>query len=172
MFQIYFGFCFIAFASAIYSLACPSIIKRYASAIDLGAATTGAVGDYAYTIVEREVLESKYADEYRANKRHFQQMVSQDFSIEQAQFEVNNALINIYFALKNLEKPVWRWLSRGVFRHWPSCALHFFDQDIPARRCRFMSRHGRDARHHGDLLMAKNARKIEAPVPRVGAQCL
>jgi hypothetical protein len=115
LFQIYFGLCFIAVASAIYSLACPSIIKRYASAIDLGAATTGAVGDYGYTIIEREVLESKYSDEYQINKKHFQKVVSQDFSIEQAKFEVNNALINIYFALKNLEKPVWRWLCALCF---------------------------------------------------------
>jgi hypothetical protein len=115
LFQIYFGLCFVAVASAIYSLACPSIIKRYPSAIDLGAATTGTVGDYAYTIVEREVFASKYADEYRGNKNHFQQMASQDFSFDKVQFEVNNALINIYFKLKNLEKPVWRWLCAGCF---------------------------------------------------------
>jgi hypothetical protein len=115
LFQLYFGLCFVAVASAIYSLVCPSIIKRYPSAIDLGAATTETVGDYGYTIVEREVLSSEYSEEYRANKRHFQQMVSQDFTVEQAKFEVNNALINIYFALKNLEKPVWRWLCAGCF---------------------------------------------------------
>jgi hypothetical protein len=115
LFQIYFGLCFVAVASAIYSLACPSIIKRYPSAIDLGAATMNAVGDYGYTIVEREVLSSKYSDEYRMNKQHFQQMVSQDFSMEQAKFEVNNALINIYFSLKNSEKPVCRWLCAGCF---------------------------------------------------------
>ena len=56
LFQLYFGFCFVAVASAIYSMACPSIIKRYPSAIDLGAATTEAVGDYGYTIVEQEVF--------------------------------------------------------------------------------------------------------------------
>lgn len=115
LFQIYFGLCFVAIASAIYSLACPSIIKRYPSAIDLGAATTGTVGDYAYKIVEREVFASEYAGEYRANKQHFQLMVSQDFSIEQAKFQVNNALINIYFMLKNLEKPIWRWLCACFF---------------------------------------------------------
>ena len=115
LFQIYFGLCFVAIASAIYSLACPSIIKRYPSAIDLGAATRDSVGDFGYTIVEREVLSSEYADQYRTNKKHFQQMVSQDFSVEQAKFEVNNALINIYFALKNLEKPVLRWLCVGCF---------------------------------------------------------
>jgi hypothetical protein len=63
--------------------------KTTPSAIDLGAATTDAVGDYGYTIVEREVLSSEYSDEYRTNKKHFQQMVSQDFSLEQAKFEVS-----------------------------------------------------------------------------------
>ena len=115
LFQIYFGLCFVAIASAIYSLACPSIIKRYPSAIDLGAATREAVGDYGYTKIEREVLSSNHADEYRANKRNFQEMVSQNFSLQQAKFEVNNALINIYFGLKNSEKPVWRWLCAVSF---------------------------------------------------------
>jgi hypothetical protein len=60
LFQIYFGLCFVAIASAVYSLACPSIIKRYPSAIDLGAATTGSVGDYGYEILEKEILQSPF----------------------------------------------------------------------------------------------------------------
>jgi hypothetical protein len=110
LFQIYFGFCFVAIASAVYSLACPSIIKRYPSAIDLGAATTGSVGDYGYAIVEKEIFKSPFANEYKALKNHFESLVSENFSMEQAHFQVNNALINMYFALKNSEKPFCRWV--------------------------------------------------------------
>jgi len=114
LFQIYFGLCFIAVASAIYSMACPSIVKRYQSAIDLGAATTGNVGDYAYTIVEREMLASKeYAAEYKTiNEELFRR---RGMTEERCQFERNNALINLYFALSNLKKPVWRWLCAACF---------------------------------------------------------
>jgi hypothetical protein len=112
MFQLYFGLCFVAVASAIYTMACPSIIKRYPSAIDLGAATTEAVGDYGYTIVEQEVLSSEYSKHYDAIKGRFQRMGLTD---EQTRFEINNALINIYFALKNSARPVWRWLCAGCF---------------------------------------------------------
>jgi hypothetical protein len=110
LFQIYFGLCFVAIASAVYSLACPSIIKRYPSAIDLGAATTGSVGDYAYEIVEKEISKSSFADEYKRLKKHYEDMVPEHLSNERAQFQVNNALINMYFALKNSEKPICRWV--------------------------------------------------------------
>jgi hypothetical protein len=115
LFQIYFGLCFVGIASAIYSLACPSIIKRYPSAIDFSAATMNAVGDYGYTNFEREVLSSRYSDEYRAKKQHFEQMADKDFRREQVMYEVNNALINIYFSLKNAENPVCRWLCASCF---------------------------------------------------------
>jgi hypothetical protein len=42
-------------------------------------------------------------------------MVDETFSMEQAKLQVNNALINMYFALKNSEKPFWRWLCGMCF---------------------------------------------------------
>ena len=68
-----------------------------------GAATMNAVGDYGYANFEREVLSLRYSDEYQTIKQHFQHMVDRDFRMEQAKFQVNNALINIYFSLKNSE---------------------------------------------------------------------
>jgi hypothetical protein len=92
LFQVYFGLCFVAVGSAIYSYWCPKIIKRYASASEFAGGDGAHIGEYARGLIEIRIQKSPRRSEYIEFCDRMINRIDSEYSREQATEEMSNAL--------------------------------------------------------------------------------
>jgi hypothetical protein len=101
LFLIYFGLCFVAVGSAIYSLFCPPIIKQYSSPSDFAGGEGEYTGEYARYLMVEEIDRSPFKNDFVDFHHRMKNRVSQDFSIESGALEIKNMTLQIYFRVLN-----------------------------------------------------------------------
>jgi hypothetical protein len=102
LFQIYFGLCFIAAGSAIYSLFCPPVIKRHASAGEFVREEGDHLGEYAIGQIGERVRRSEFAQELADFHTRMNNRISQDFSPQEAFAQTKSATLQIFYFWQDL----------------------------------------------------------------------
>jgi hypothetical protein len=106
VFQLYFGLCFIAAASALYAWWCPSIIKRHSSAGEYLANEGAHFGEFAVRHMEIAFAQSDPTfDRFRQD---VQNRISSEYSVQEAFAQVKSAALHGYFDSENKSSRLWR----------------------------------------------------------------
>lgn len=99
LFQIYFGLCFVAVASALYALTCPGIIKRHSSAGEYVSTEGDHLGEFALRGIEIGLAQSNEA--FDAFRRSIQNRVSDTYTPQEAGLEVKSSTLALHYETQN-----------------------------------------------------------------------
>jgi len=99
LFQIYFGLCFVAVASALYAWACPVVVKRHSSAGEYLSAEGVHLGEYATRDLEVKLAQTN--DDFDQFRIRIQNRIGEDYSPQEAGAEVKNATLTTHFETEN-----------------------------------------------------------------------
>jgi hypothetical protein len=99
LFQMYFGLCFVAFASALYACICPAVVKRHSSAGHYVAAEGDHLGEFAVRGMEIALAQSN--SEFDRFRKGIQDRISMDYSIQEAGQEVKVSTLALHYDTEN-----------------------------------------------------------------------
>jgi hypothetical protein len=106
LFQVYFGLCFVAVATALYAWACPGVIKRHPSAGEYIANEGHYLGEYGVREMEIALAQTNHDfDDFRQRIRN---RISQDYSPQEALTEIKNASLFARYNAENQRYPFLR----------------------------------------------------------------
>lgn len=101
LFQMYFGLCFIATGSVIYSLCCPAIVKRNASEAEFAGSEGPHIGKFAMNAIYERIEKSGRGGEFSAFQTSESSCIDQYYPESMARGEIRNAAVHIYFDIEN-----------------------------------------------------------------------
>lgn len=99
LFQVYFGLCFVALASALYGLGCPEVIKRHPSAGEYVATEGDHLGEYG--VREIEVTLAKADPDFDRFRQRIQNRISSQYSPQEAVAEIKIASLVAWYNAEN-----------------------------------------------------------------------
>jgi hypothetical protein len=99
LFQMYFGLCFIALASAMYACTCPAVVKRHSSAGEYIAMEGDHLGEFA--LREMEIALANSNENFDAFRKSVQNRISMDYSVQEAGQEVKVSTLALYYDTEN-----------------------------------------------------------------------
>jgi hypothetical protein len=113
VFQIYFGLCFVAAASALYAWWCPSVVKRHSSAGAYLANEGVHFGEFSVRPLEIAFAQSDVKfDKFRQD---VQARISAEYTVQEAFAEVKSAALHGYFDTENSRHGFWRGLIAVLY---------------------------------------------------------
>lgn len=99
LFQVYFGLCFVAVASALYSLCCPEVIKRHPSAGEYVATEGNHLGEYG--VRETEISLAKTDSDFDGFRQRIRDRISDQYSPQEAATEIKVASLVAHYNTEN-----------------------------------------------------------------------
>ncbi len=117
LFETYFGLCFVAVGATIYSFFCPSVIKKYGSSAAFAGDDGSHYGRFAIEQIREALSDSPQKaglDEIVGRYSPMGTMSGED-PPDSAYFQMNNAILHLYYTYLNRSAPAWYWLSAIFF---------------------------------------------------------
>jgi hypothetical protein len=126
VFQIYFGLCFVAAASALYAWRCPGVVKRHSSAGEYLANEGIHFGEFS--VRHLEIAFAKSDTNFDRFRRDVQNRISAEYTVQEAFAEIKSAALHGYFDMENAGRNVWRSIVTILY------GIGFLSLSIPAAK--------------------------------------
>jgi hypothetical protein len=115
---LYFGLCLVAFASIIYAVWCPTLIKKYASATEFVANDSPHIAFFTFKIIEDEFKSSTYKNDFKIIKDNGNyEMINRrtEDSEEAIIRKYDKELLSLYFVFLNQKNLFCRRLASSLY---------------------------------------------------------
>jgi hypothetical protein len=128
MFLIYFGLCFVAAASALYSYFCPPLIKRFDSSSAFISTEGVHLGSFSVGIMSGELMKTPYAGDVDHHGQSTIGRADQSYSVQDAKIDYRLGVLEMYFRYKDDTLPVARAIIAVLY------GIGFLILAVPATR--------------------------------------